>query len=97
MQKPEFDKRLFWDVDYIVSDIDKYPQFIIVRVFERGTIADVKKLRKYLGDKKIKDEIIKAKWIEPETLNFLSAIYNIPLKKFKCYTQKLLRSQHSIY
>ena len=79
------------------SDIDKYAQFTIVRIFERGNIEDVKKLRRYFGDRKIKAEIMKAKWIEPETLNFLSAIYNIPLNKFECYIQKQLRSPLSLY
>jgi hypothetical protein len=97
MQKPVFDKKLFWDVGFDQSDLKKYPQQIIVRVFERGTIDDVKKLKNYYGDKKIKEEIKKAKWIEPETLQFLAAIYNIPLKKFRCYTEKQLRNQLSIY
>lgn len=97
MVKPVFDKKLFWDVGFTQSDLEKSPQFVIVRVFERGTIADVKKLRGHYGDKKIKEEITKAKWIEPETLQFLSAIYNIPLKQFRCYTEKQLRSTLSIY
>jgi hypothetical protein len=97
MQTPQFDKKLFWDVGFKKSDLERTPQFIIVRVFERGDIADVKRLRGYYTDKKIKEEIKKAKWIEPETLQFLSAIYNIPLNKFRCYTQKQLRGKHSIY
>jgi hypothetical protein len=97
MEKPDFDKKLFWDVGYEKSDLDRSAQFIIVRIFERGSISDVKKLRAWYGDKKIKEEIKKAKWIEPETLQFLSAIYNISLNKFRCYTEKQLRSQLSIY
>ena len=97
MKKLGFDKKLFWDVGFKESDLDKHAQFIIVRVFERGEIADVKKIRAYYGDVKIKKEIKKAKYIEPETLQFLSAIYNIPLKQFRCYTEKQLRSQHSVY
>jgi hypothetical protein len=97
MDKPVFDKKLFWDVGYEPTDLDKYAQFVIVRIFERGDIGDVKKIRRYFGDRRIKAEIKKAKWIEPETLQFLSAIYNIPLKKFRCYTEKQLRSPHSLY
>ena len=97
MQQPDFDKKLFWDVGFQKSDLNAFAQFIIVRIFERGTIADVKKLRAYYGDKKIKEEIKKTKWIEPETLQFLSAIYNIPLNQFRCYIEKQLRSPLSIY
>ena len=97
MQKPDFNKALFWDVGYKKTDLNKSAQFVIVRIFERGSISDVKKLRAYYGDKKIKEEIKKTKWIEPETLQFLSAIYNISLKQFRCYIEKQLRRQHSIY
>ena len=88
-QKPILEKRIFWDVDYSKINYDKHPAWIIVRVFERGDIPDIKQIRRYYGDRLIKKEIVKAKYIEFETMQYLSAIYQIPKEKFRCYTSIL--------
>ncbi|TAD90387.1 MAG: hypothetical protein EAY75_04430 [Bacteroidetes bacterium] len=80
-------KSIFWDVELTASTLRKYPQFVIVRVFERGDISDIRLIRRFYGDAFIKKEIVKAKYIEPETFNYVSVIYNIPQKKFRCYLQ----------
>ena len=85
-EKPILDKRFFWDVDFNKINYDKNPGWIIVRIFERGDIADIRKIRRYYGDKLIRTVIIKAKYIEIETFQFLSAIYQIPKEKFRCYS-----------
>lgn len=85
-EKLLLDKRFFWDVDYEKINYDKNPGWIIVRIFERGDIADIKKLRRYYGDRLIREVIVKAKYIEIETLQYLSAIYQIPKHKFRCYS-----------
>jgi hypothetical protein len=96
-KKPLFPKRIFWDVDFEKIDYDKNPGWIIVRVFERGDIPEIKALRRYYGDRLIRKEVVKAKYIEFETLQFLSAIYQIPKTIFRCYTEKQLRGKHSLY
>ncbi len=96
-EKPILDKRFFWDVDFNKIDYDKNPGWIIVRIFERGDIADIRKIRRYYGDRLIRSEIVKAKFIEEESLQFLSAIYQIPKEKFRCYKQKQLRGIRSVY
>jgi len=80
-------KSIFWDVELKASTLKKFPRFVIVRVFERGDVSDIRLIRRFYGDGFIKKEIVKAKYIEPETFNFLSVIYNIPQKRFKCYSQ----------
>ena len=35
-QKPVFNKRIFWDVNFENLDYDKKAAFVISRVFERG-------------------------------------------------------------
>ena len=36
------DRKLFWDVDYDKLDQEKYASWVIVRVFERGDVDDVR-------------------------------------------------------
>ena len=96
-QKPILDKSLFWDVTIKEKDFEPYAGFIITRVFERGDFDSIRQIRRYYGDAKIKSELVKFKYIEPETLNFLSLYYNIPIRKFKCYTNKQLMGALSLY
>ena len=53
MQKPELNKRIFWDVDFNSIDYDKYWEFVICRSFERGDVEDIRQVRRYYGDQKI--------------------------------------------
>ncbi|MFN5629051.1 MAG: DUF6922 domain-containing protein [Bacteroidota bacterium] len=36
------DRKLFWDVDYDKLDWEKYASWVIVRVFERGDVDDIR-------------------------------------------------------
>jgi hypothetical protein len=87
--KSQLSQSLFWDVDFNKLDIDKHWQSVIVRIAERGTWAQWQAARNYYGDERIKQAVISARWIELKTHHFLSAIYNIPLEKFRCYTTRL--------
>ncbi|WP_421891121.1 DUF6922 domain-containing protein [Marinoscillum sp.] len=59
--KPAFNPRIFWDVDYDQLDVDTKTEFVIVRVFERGDTPDIRKCRKYFGDQKITDTLLNTK------------------------------------
>ena len=47
--KPNFDPRIFWDVDMENVDIDEKASFVIERVFERGDVEDIRQCRRYYG------------------------------------------------
>ncbi len=87
MQKPLLHKRLFWDTDFDTIDYDKSYQSVIERVFERGDVEDIRQVRRYYGDEKVKQALTNVKYL-PEVKVYLAAgIYDIPLSDFKCYTQ----------
>ena len=48
MNKPIFEKRIFWDVNFEGLDYDAKTGFIIERVFECGDVDDIRKCRRYL-------------------------------------------------
>lgn len=39
--KPIFNRRMFWDVDFDKIDYDAKANFVIERVFERGDVEDI--------------------------------------------------------
>lgn len=88
--KPVFAKRIFWDVNFENIDYDLRKNWIIERVFERGDIEDIRNCRRYYGDDTVKEALVNAKWLSFETLVFVSNLFFIDRKEFKCYTQILL-------
>ncbi len=89
-QKPLFNKRIFWDVDFKLLDYDNKANFIIERVFNRGDVDDIRQCRRYYGDKQIKETLLNSKYISNHRLYLISAIINQPLSAFKCFTKKQL-------
>ncbi|NLO52569.1 MAG: hypothetical protein GX103_15590 [Bacteroidales bacterium] len=84
--KPVFQKRIFWDVDFEKIDYDAKANFVIERVFERGDVDDIRQCRRYYGDEKVSEALLKAKYLPLHTLYFASAIVDQPIENFRCYT-----------
>jgi hypothetical protein len=89
-EKPNFNKRIFWDVNFENMDFDLRANFIIERVFERGDVEDIRNCRRYYGDEKVTDALLKAKYLPLHTIHFASAVINKPLSDFRCYILRQL-------
>jgi hypothetical protein len=85
---------LFWDSDIGQIDFLKQAVFILERVFSMGTEDDVKEVIKYYGIKKIKKEIVKIKFLDKKTLNYLSFTFGIPRWRFKCCKKTVLQGSY---
>ena len=84
--QPFFYKRIFWDVDAGKMDYTAKASFIIERVFERGDVEDIRYCRRFYGDAKIEEVLLKAKYLPKRRLYLASAVINKPLNFFRCYT-----------
>lgn len=82
---PVFARRIFWDVDFDKLDYEGKASFIIERVFDRGDVEDIRQCRRYYGDERVIDALLKAKSLRLDTLHFVSAIFDKPLVAFRCY------------
>ncbi len=87
MQKPVLNKRIFWDVNFDSIDYDDKYGFVIERVFERGDVCDIREVRRYYNDEKIKKVLIEAKYLPEIKMYLASAIFDILPVNFRCYTQ----------
>ena len=85
---PILARRIFWDVDFDKLDYDAKASFVIERVFERGDVEDIRNCRRYYGDERVVDALLKAKFLSLGTLHFVSAIFDKPLETFRCYTTR---------
>jgi hypothetical protein len=86
--KPIFDKSIFWDVDFSTLDYDKFCSWVIVRVFERGDVEDIRQCRYYYGDEKVTQALLNAKYINDNRLHLAAAVINQPVQNFRCYIPK---------
>jgi hypothetical protein len=88
--KPIFDKRIFWDVDFDKIDYEAKANWVIVRVFERGDVQDIRNCRRFYGDEKVSEALLNAKFLMLKTLYLASAIVEKPIEDFKCYKNRQL-------
>lgn len=83
--KPVFDKRIFWDIDFETLDYNLKATFVIERVFERGDVEDIRNCRRYYGDDKVSQVLLNAKYLPEHRIHLASAVINKPLQEFRCY------------
>ena len=91
--KPVFNKRIFWDVNFEALDYDLRANFVIERVFERGDVDDIRQCRRYYGDEKVTEALLKAKYLPLHTIYLASAVIDKPLQEFRCYILRQLNPE----
>jgi len=96
MQKepPKLSKVLFWDTNFEKVDYDRYPRDVISRVVMRGNWNDWQEIKKYYGLEKIKEEMLKVRYLDKKSLSFLSSYFNTPKENFRCYTLRQFTQPH---
>ncbi len=90
IKKPIFEKRIFWDVNFEQIDYDAKANFVIERVFERGDVEDIRQCRRYYGDEKVTEALLKAKYLPEHRIHLASAVIDKPLNEFRCYILRQL-------
>jgi hypothetical protein len=92
-QKPIFERRIFWDVDFDAIDYDAKYRFVIERVFERGDVEDIRHCRRYYGDEKITDVLLNAKFLPEHRMYLASVVIDRPVETFRCYKLRQLNPE----
>lgn len=88
---PELPKILFWDIPGQTPDYKNHPEWVIQRVFERGTMEDIAEIIIYYGEKEVKEVLTAAPHLDEDILYLASVILNTPLNKFLCYSTRQYR------
>ena len=95
--KPYDHPRIFWDVDFNTLDFQHHAAFIIVRVFDRGDVDDIRYCRRFYGDQVVREHLLKAPFLSEKRLSLASAIISEPKESFRCYTNRQLMREHLPY
>lgn len=86
----DFSPHLFWDVDVDTFDLEKHKVHLIQKVLEYGKIQDWKLLKSYYGLETIKNVALNLRSLDAVTLSFVSTIFKIDKKEFRCYKHRQL-------
>jgi hypothetical protein len=88
---------LFWDTDASKIGLDTHAKTVIERVILRGTWSEFKAIIGYYGKEKIKEILIKLRYLDCRTLSFCSVYFHTPITEFRCYTLKQSNPTHWNY
>lgn len=79
---------LFWDTNPKNLDFQKHARYIIMRVVMYGKMNEWQQVLNFYGKKKIAEEMIQERELDIKTVHYLSIILGVPLKNFRCYSEK---------
>jgi hypothetical protein len=83
-----FSPLCFWSSDRSKINLDNSKSYIITKVISDGNMNDIITLFNYYGWNNIKEEIVKIRYLNKKILNWLSSLFEIDPKYFKCYNNR---------
>jgi hypothetical protein len=86
--KPNLSKQAFWDVEINGNDFKNYADFIIGRIFEFGTVDDIREVIKFYGKEKSIIALTNAEFLRQNAISIAHLLLDIPKENFKCYTNR---------
>lgn len=89
-----FSPHLFWDIDIQELDMEKHKSYIVGRVIDYGKLKDWKIINTYYSPEQLREIVLNLRSLLPQSLSFVSTIFQIPVEQFRCYKQSQLNPQH---
>jgi hypothetical protein len=90
----QLEKSTFWEHDISTIDLQAHYKAIISRIAMRGNEFEIREMRRFYGDEKIKEVLLQVRYLDKYSLSLFSNIYNIPKEKFRCYIWKQSNPTH---
>ena len=87
----------FWDIDLGKLDFDRYAEFTITRVFERGTAEDINQILDYYGKPRAIDTLKWATSLTPRAIALGRKILGISPDQFACSKHTPRAMSYSMY
>lgn len=76
---------VLWDVDRRNVDPRAHRRFLIARVMDRGTDADVEATRAFFSPEEIREALLNARGLSKKTVAYFSAVLDEPRERFRSY------------
>jgi len=88
---------LFWDTDASAFGLESHAKTIVERVVLHGTWPEFKAILGYYGKDRIRDILVRLRYLDNRTLSFCSAYFLVPKSDFRCYILKQSNPTHWNY
>lgn len=79
---------LFWDVDRCSVDPDANAGFLLPRIMERGTRADVLVAWEFYGEARVQEVLLTAPSLTRKTIAFFANQFQLPRDAFRAYQRE---------
>jgi cyclopropane fatty-acyl-phospholipid synthase-like methyltransferase len=87
--KPQLSDQLCWDIDIKILSFEDSSDWVIERVFDRGSLPEVFEVIKYYGREKVKDYLQNTpNYLPNHSILLAKAIFELQLKNFKCLEKR---------
>lgn len=83
--RPTLSKRAFWDTDLAALDFDRHANFIITRIFERGSQEDQEAILAFYGERMISTILRGAPSLLPIARERAKKSFHLSDQDFACY------------
>ena len=84
----ELSPALFWDARPGGVDAEKHAKQVVLRVVERGTLAEWKAVRRHYGDERLRGLVTSAREMSPQVMAFCCAALDLKKEEFRCCTSR---------
>ena len=87
--KPTLSKQTFWDVNISSVSFDDSSEWIIERVFDKGSLEEVCSIINYYGKEEVKNIIVNiATFLPNHSILLAKAIFGLNFNDFKCLEKR---------
>ena len=90
--KPNISKIAFWDVNFDKIDFQENSVFVMNKVFNYGTWADILEILRFYGLERVKKEVVQSSYFKGSALSFLCVILHLTEQDFVSYQQRQKRN-----
>lgn len=85
---PKISKTTFWDVDVDNLDYVNNHEYIIARIFDRGTLDEVIQIIHFYGIKKTLSTLLSTERLHQSGIDLAKNIFHLKPSQFKCLENK---------
>lgn len=89
--RPNVSRVAFWDVDFDKIDFDLSSSFVMAKIFNYGTWADIIETLRFYGLDRVSKEVVQVAYFKNTALSFLCTILNLTEQDFVAYQRRQAR------
>jgi hypothetical protein len=94
---PKISTQTFWDINPESLSFQEAAEWVILRVFDKGSLQEVLQVRDYYGSELVKETLTSQISILPRhSILLAKALFQLSFKDFKCLEKKPFQTLFSV-